>query len=103
MSKQKNQPKSFVIDGVTVESGVPVPERDAPRSKWAALYGAMSVGDSCFIPCADAAAIKRLKFGATSGARRHGIKVVTRVLTEGDRQGVRIWRVAADTPADTEG
>lgn len=72
-----------------IETGVPIPPTKNNRYKWED----MKAGDSFFVPFAaddDTTAAKAsLRTSIGHSARRIGVKVTTRILTD----GIRVWRL----------
>lgn len=70
------------MNNFKIENGVPMPDR-YNRGSIASLLRSMEVGDSCVIP--------RRSSNLHSCAKRVGMKVATRKVSETE---VRIWRTA---------
>jgi hypothetical protein len=85
-----------------IESNIPVPSATRRGRGSAYPFATMSVNDSFFIGTKDEAEDQRAVNRVTAAARIFrksnpqfaGLRVLARPVTEGDKVGVRVWRVA---------
>lgn len=68
---------------IQVDKQIPIPPKQRPKYPWAT----MEIGDSFFV---DGPGATMFQSGASSNAKRYGIKVATRRVAG----GVRVWRIA---------
>lgn len=76
-----------------IEKGVPIPRGGSGRPR--KYPRDLDVGDSFFVPAQDAQDANGIRnsIGGTFRRSASGIRITTRVLTEGGQLGVRVWRV----------
>ena len=71
---------------IKIDTGVPV------KSPYKYPFQTMNIGDSFFVP--EPTNPMSVRVAAYQYAGRHQIKFVTRLLEEGKKTGVRVWRIA---------
>lgn len=83
-------PTSRIVLGFKIERGVPLPERGHNTGGRPAKYpfAALEAGESVFVPGIKGAG------GILTRLRKEGRELVSRIVTEGDARGVRVWRTA---------
>lgn len=75
-----------------IEKGIPIPERKRGR-KPKYPFGEMDIGDSVFFEVAICGGMSQEQVAAHAYGKTSGKKFRTAKVNDGDRYGVRIWRV----------
>ena len=78
---------------IKIESGVEIPQPEAPLRKMKYPFNCLSAGDSFVFPVEEGedrdVVQNRLRSAAANWGRDHGVKFVTRRV----QNGIRVWRV----------
>lgn len=81
-----------------IENDVPMPTRvRGRRGKYP--FAALQIGESFFVP-GDAKSVRHVRNAACAHARKHGGHFRGSMRVENGVDGIRVWRVAADAPAN---
>lgn len=83
-------PKLKPQPDIKIEKGIPLQNKNTPRTKYP--FPDMKVGDSFLVEAPGNVRTSAVATTAKGWGNRHGVKFACRKVTEGKRQGIRIWR-----------